>query len=249
MEKLTSREVAQKRFKPEMFDQLKALSDAGEPSAVVVMCAVLQWGIEGREMDQQGAAELCPKAADSGDPAGHAYNGDYLTNSYMYDMQIDRDKTELAATAEFGKASELGHGPAEVEYARRLHLGEGITADPPRSVDLLKIAQAHKAPGADYELGMVYFSGKVPGPDAEEAFALLKKSADEGYPPAQFDLCDRLVGDSGWEEDLDAALVYCKGAATAADPQIGVRAQGRIPDVEKRIAARDAARAGQPAPN
>jgi hypothetical protein len=241
-ETLTGLEIATRKFKPETYDQLKALADAGEPSALALQCAVLQRDLPGREMDQDTAATVCGKASDAGDPAGHMYYGDFLTNIFMYDIQIDRAKTEMSATAEYKQAGELGLGQGLVEYGRRLREGEGITADPPGSETVLKQAQAMGAPGADFQLALLYFSGKVPGPDRDEAFALVKKSADAGYPPAQFDLCNRLVGDIDWTEDLDAALKYCKAAATAADPQISARAEPLVPDVERRIAERDAAK-------
>jgi hypothetical protein len=247
-ETLTGLEIATRKFKPETYDQLKALADAGEPSAMALQCAVLQRDIPGREMDQETAADVCAKASDAGDPAGHMYYGDYLTNIFMYDIRIDRDKTEMSATAEYKAAGDLGLGQGLVEYGRRLREGEGVTADPPSAEGVLKAAQAKGALGADFELGMLYFSGKVPGPDPEEAFGLLKKSADAGYPPAQLDLCNKLVGGFNWTEDLDAALTYCKAAATAADPQVSFRAEPLVPDVEKRIAERDAAKAN-PAPD
>ncbi len=252
-DKLTGREIAQRQFKPETFDELKALADTGEPSALAVLCTVLTWGVPAsgatteREMDHEQAATVCGSAADAGDPAGHVYNGDFLSIASLYDQRIDDDQTQLNATAEYKNAADLGMGWGEVLYAERLRNGEGGAPDPAAAEGYYKSAQAKGMPAADYYLGLLYLSGEIAGPGEEEAIKLMLKGADAGFPPAQFDFCDRMVG--GWDmtEDLDRALAFCKAASTAVDPYIAVKASDRIADVEKRIAERDAAPA-DPAP-
>jgi hypothetical protein len=95
---------------------------------------------------------------------------------------------------------------------------------------------------------MLYFSSKMAGPSPEEAFAMIKKAADAGFDEAQYDLCNRLVGGFDWTEDLEAALAYCKGSSQSVDPFIAEKSKSFVPDVERRIAERDAAAAPPAAP-
>jgi TPR repeat protein len=243
-------EIAAKKFKPETYEQLKAAAASGDPAALLVQCAVDTWNYDGRGSDPVLGDDVCTKAGESNDPVGHVYYADYLTTMSLYDMRVDTEKAELTATAEYKKAAELGNAWGNYYYGMRLFNGEGVEADPVASEAYLKAASAAGLPAGDFALGTIYLSDKVPGPGIDGAVALIRKAADAGFDEAQFDLCNRLVGGWDYTEDLDAALRYCKEASTSAEPNIAERAKRLVPDVEKRIAERDAAPASPaPSPN
>lgn len=240
---MTSHEVAARRFKPETKAQLQTLADSGEPAALALMCAVEMWDYDARGNDEDKINTLCSQAADAGDPIGHVYYADYLTTMALYDPRADSGKTQMAATAEYKKAADLGVGWGQYFYGTRLFNGEGIEADPIAAEPILKAASAGGLPAGDFGLGMLYFSGKMAGPSPEEAFAMIKKAADAGFDEAQYDLCNRLVGGFDWTEDLEAALAYCKGSSLSVDPYTAEKSKAFVPDIERRIAERDAAAA------
>jgi TPR repeat protein len=246
---MTGHQIAASRFRPETYEQLKTLAGTGEPAALALLCAVEQWGWKDRETNQDAAGDVCPKAAEAGDPAGHLFSGDNLTWLPAYVGAVDEEKTEMSATAEYKKASDAGSAWGDIEYGIRLEQGKGgLTANPAQAAEYFKKAQAKGLPAGDYYLGLSQLAGLTLGTTVTDAVAMMTKAADAGYDKAQFDLCDRFVGGYNLTEDLDAALKYCKMAASSIDPQISVRAERLIPDVERRIAERDAAKTGQPAP-
>lgn len=247
---MTGHEVAARKFKSETRADLQTLADSGEPAALALLCAADTWNYDTRGDDEDKLSATCSQAAEAGDPIGHVYYADYLTTMALYDPRVDQEKAEMASTAEYKKAADLGVGWGQYFYGMRLSNGEGVAADPMAAEPLLKAASADGLPAGDFGLGMLYLSGKVAGLSPDEAFALIRKSADAGFDEAQFDLCERLVGGWDWAEDLDAALAYCKGSSTSADPYIAEKSKSFIPDVERRIAERDAAPAAPtPAPN
>lgn len=235
------------RFNPDHYDQLKTLAASGEPSALALLCAVDTWNYDGRGNDPELGDATCSQAAEAGDPIGRVYNADYVSTSSLYDFRVDSERAQMAAAAEYKKAADAGVPWGEYFYGMRLREGEGVDADPAAAETHLKSARDKGLPAADYGLGLLYLSSVVAGPDPDEAFAMMKKAADAGFDGAQFDLCQRLVGGWDWTEDLDAALGYCKGAMKSAEPNIAVRAEGFVADVEKRIAERDASVAQPPA--
>ncbi|MDP3739046.1 MAG: toll/interleukin-1 receptor domain-containing protein [Hyphomonadaceae bacterium] len=238
---MTGHEVAARKFKPETMAQLQTLADSGEPAALALICAVETWDYDARGNDEDKLSATCSQAAEAGDPIGHVYHADFLTTAALYDPRVDSENAELTATAEYKKAADLGVGWGQYFYGMRLFNGEGVEADPIAAEPILKSASEGGLPAGDFGLGMIYFSGKVAGPPPDQAFALIKKAADAGFDEAQFDLCNRLVGGWDWTEDLDAALTYCKASSTSATPYTAEKSKAFVPDVERRIAERDAA--------
>jgi TPR repeat protein len=235
-------EIAAKKFRPETADQLKAAVATGDTGALLVQCAVDTWNYDGRSANPDLGYEVCKKASESGDPVGHVYYADFLTTMGFYDPRVDNEKSELSATAEYKAAADAGSPWGQYYYGMRLLNGEGVEADPAAAEPYLKAASASGLAAGDFGLANLYMSDKVAAPDGTEVIALLRKSADAGFDDAQFDLCDRLVSDGySWSADLDAALKYCRQAAQSATPRIATKAEAYIPDVEKRIAERDAA--------
>jgi TPR repeat protein len=247
-DKLYAREIAVKKFKPETYEQLKAAAASGDTAALLVKCAVDTANFDGRYNDPDLGFEACEKASESDDPLGHVYFAEHLDTMGLYNQRVDTDKAYMTATAEFKKAADLGNPWGNFYFGTRLFKGDGVEADANAAEAPLKAASAAGLPAGDFGLGKLYLSGKVVGPDAQEAEALIHKAADAGFDEAQFDLCDRLVG-GGWngEPDLDGALRYCKAASSSATPHIAEKAKSWIPDVERRIAERDAAPSPAPA--
>jgi TPR repeat protein len=247
-DKLYAREIAVKKFKPETYEQLKAAAASGDVAALLVKCAVDTANYDGRNENPDLGFEDCEKAAASDDPLGHVYFAEHLDTMGLYNQRIDVDKAYMTATAEYKKAADVGNPWGAFYFGMRLYKGDGVEADANAAEAPLKAASAAGLPAGDFGLGTLYMSGKVVGPDEQAAEALIRKAADAGFDEAQFDLCDRLVG-GGWsgETDLDGALRYCKAASTSATPYIAEKAKSWIPDVEKRIAERDAAKSA-PAP-
>jgi len=70
----------------------------------------------------------------------------------------------------------------------------------------------------EYLLGVKYRQGFELEKNSEEAFTLIKKSAERDYAPAQYDLYVMYKNGIGIEADLEQAIKWCKKAAMLQYP-------------------------------
>ena len=79
-------------------------------------------------------------------------------------------------------------------------------------------------------------SGEVASPmGPEEAFAMIRRAADQGDAGAQFYVAEKLVENWDMKPDYDAALTYYIKAAAADEGDVSWRAQNLIEDAKRRV--------------
>ncbi len=148
----------------------------------------------------------------------------------------ERAGIEASATAEFRKAAEKDFGWGQIEYGWRLREGKGAPANPAEAETLFKAAQARGMPAAAHALGRLYLGGEVASPmNPDEAFAMIRRAADQGDAGAQFFMAEKLVENWDLKPDYDAALTYYIKAAAADEGDVSWRAQSLIEDTKRRV--------------
>jgi prolyl 4-hydroxylase len=165
-------------------------------------------------------------AAESGDPES-LYR---LAAALVLAQEIDE------AFALHLRAAEAGHAPSQVEAARMLLYGVGVTADAARAVSLLRRAEQAGNVAAGYYLALVAV-GNVVLPRDGEIDRRVQDALRAGYPPAlraaavhfgrkvhvsDQSLCLQLLGDAGARGDAECAALLAErlahGEGQAADP-------------------------------
>lgn len=116
--------------------------------------------------------------ADRGD-ADAQYN---LGQAYRMGRGVPAD-LHIAQTW-FEKAAQQGHPQA----ARNLGLILFQTGEKKRAIPWLKMATDADDPQAEYVLGTALFNGDIAGEDWVRAYALMSRSAAQGFPPAAANL-------------------------------------------------------------
>jgi hypothetical protein len=237
MDTMTGRRIARHVFDASKRGLLDTEVKAGDSAVLALKCAVDYWATKDGVPDWEGAREICAAAAEAGEPAANVYYGQLLIDAGAYAMSDDeRAGMETSATNEFRKAAGKGFGWGEVEYGWRVREGKGITANPAEAETLFKSAQARGMPAASHGLGRLYLSGEIASPiDGAEAFAMVRRAADEGDAAAQFFMAEKLV--EGWDltPDYEAALGYYIKAAAADEGDVSWRAERMIEDTRKRV--------------
>jgi TPR repeat protein len=248
-ETFPGRHIARHLFDAGKREQLKTEAANGDPPLLALRCAVDYWATPDGQPDWRGAYEICSAAAEAGEPAAHVYYGQLLIDSTSYSVNDDeRAGLETSATNEFRKAAEQGFGWGEVEYGWRLREGKGVAPDPGQAENMFKSAQAKGLPAASHALGRLYLSGEVASPlSGDEAFALIRKAADEGDTGAQFFMAEKLTEDWDLTPDYAAALDYYKKAAAADAGDISWRAARFIEDTQRRLDEEHARKAAEAA--
>ena len=69
----------------------------------------------------------------------------------------------------------------------------------------------------------------------DEAFAMIRRAADQGDAGAQFFMAEKLVENWDLKPDYDAALTYYIKAAAADEGDVSWRAQSLIEDTKRRV--------------
>ncbi|RYZ08533.1 MAG: toll/interleukin-1 receptor domain-containing protein [Alphaproteobacteria bacterium] len=236
-ETFSGRHIARQTFDKTKRDQLSAEALNGDPAVLALRCAVDLWATEDALPDWEGAREVCAGAAEAGEPAAHVYYGQLLDEAVAYTgSDEERAGVEASAASEFRKAAEKGFGWGEVEYGWRLREGRGVPADKGAAEAMFKSAQAKGLPAGSTGLGRLYLSGEVASPiDANAAFAMVRRAADQGDAGAQYFMAEKLV--EGWDMDTDypAALDYYIKAAAADEGDVSWRAERMIEDTRRRV--------------
>jgi TPR repeat protein len=143
-----------------------------------------------------------------------------MTLGKIYAIGWDVPADPKAARHWFHKADDLGYIPAAHVLGRldETHYGnEGTLAS--ALAHLLKAGQAGYAP-AQYELGVIYYTGGDGVPqDKDRAGAWLVEAAKNGNADALY-ACGRMydLGEGGAKIDPKRALVYYKEAAAKGQP-------------------------------
>ena len=237
LESFSGRHIARQKFDPTKRDQLKTEAANGDPAVLALRCAVEYSATPDGIPDWEGAREICEAAASAGEPAAHVYYGHLLSDAAVYAMSDEeRAGIEASATAEFRKAAEKDFGWGQIEYGWRLREGKGAPANPAEAETLFKAAQARGMPAAAHALGRLYLSGEVASPmNPDEAFAMIRRAADQGDAGAQFFMAEKLVENWDLKPDYDAALTYYIKAAAADEGDVSWRAQSLIEDTKRRV--------------
>lgn len=95
-------------------------------------------------------------------------------------------------------------------------------------------------PNAQYDLGVMYYSGEGVPKDAAEALKWFRKAADQGHAPAQFDLAHMYAKGEGVPKDEAEAYAWYNLAAVSHDD-----ARKRRDELEKTLTPEQKARAQQ----
>ncbi len=112
------------------------------------------------------------------------------------------------------QAAERGFVPALIETAKLLHDGKGITANPPRAIELLEIAASRGSWEAMYWIGFIYHRGY--GYDPARAVVWYARAAESGDARAQQQLATMLTDGTGLPApQREAAGRYWRLAADA----------------------------------
>jgi len=237
LETFSGRHIARQKFDPAKREQLKTEAANGDPAVLALRCAVEYWATPDGIADWEGAQEICEAAASAGEPAAQVYYGQLLTDAAAYaGSDEQRAGIEASATGEFRKAADQDFGWGQIEYGWRLREGKGVPADPAQAETLFKSAQAKGMPAGAHALGRLYMSGEVASPmGPEEAFAMIRRAADQGDAGAQFYVAEKLVENWDMKPDYDAALTYYIKAAAADEGDVSWRAQNLIEDAKRRV--------------
>ena len=101
----------------------------------------------------------------------------------------------------YAAAGEQGHSNAQINHAISLLYGIGVKQDIPEGNRiLLTNAENRKNPKAQYLLGVLMEEGKVAWKDEKAALHWLRRSAEQGYAPAQVRYGMKLWDKKEWNE-------------------------------------------------
>jgi uncharacterized protein len=106
---------------------------------------------------------------------------------------------------------------AQLTLASNYYIGDGTAKNVPKAIELYTtLAEGSSSTvsrAAQFALAMIYKDGAVIRRDEARAFALMKKSADQGFPAAQVQLGNMYIDADVVTQDIaEAAALYRKAA-------------------------------------
>jgi TPR repeat protein len=152
-----------------------------------------------QQVDHAARADALRPAAKGGDPKAQ-----YALAQHYMDGRGVKESPVIAARW-LKKAAGKGHILAQYELARLYDTGGKLKEDLLRAAKWYEpAARIGRHPGAQFGYGYIYYTGKVVLKDYGNAISWFRKSANQGYAPAQY-----LMGGM-YEEGWAVARNYIK---------------------------------------
>ena len=156
--------------------------------------------------------EWIKKAADQ----NFSYAAGQLGCMYLYGMACQKDTVK----AEYYLKNSAEHGLSVSQFNLAEAYCDGtFTTNIVESVHWCAEAATNKHVVAQYKLGLAYMAGIGIKEDVTNSYYWIRKSADAGYAPAEFDVCEYLTLGVGCEIDKNEADRFMARAAAHGFPR------------------------------
>lgn len=235
--------VCQPLLADQMFDEMLASAQKGNPIMQVKVAELYQSGEGGVTQSSTDAAEWYQKAAAQGYAVAQ-YN---LGVMYGEGKGVDQNYEE--AFTWFEKAAEQGYVAAQYNLGLMYDQGRGVFPDIKEAISWYTRAAEQGDEAAQYNLGVIYAEGKEVPQDYSEAVLWYTKAAEQGATDAQYNL--GLIyyeqGD-GFEPDYRKAYIWFAIAANGGNSDAVIyreKAAARLAPGQLEAARQDVANLGR----
>lgn len=204
----------------EALELVRKADGLGSRDATVQLGIMLIRGIGG-EQDVEGGLQLLKEAATANNLRALVE----LATIYRQGLTGVFAPDPERAYEIFGKAVDLGSASATVIVAQMTILGEGVTPDPQKGLQIVRRLATEQEPSALVLLGDLYAKG-VTGflpKDAEKAQEAYGKAAELGSQTALIRKAEALLEGAGVDRDVQSGLEMLELAAASGNAQASLK--------------------------
>jgi uncharacterized protein len=152
-------------------------------------------------------------------PAGFALSAQPSGPNVSASVSHQAPLLEKKTIGELEQLMKQGDLHAQAELGARYGRGDGVQADVPKAIALLKDAAAKNNPDAQHWLATAYTNGVGVEKDEVQASLLYEKAAQQGHKEAQYIMGNMIaMGQSGFAQSWTGALPYFQKSADQRFP-------------------------------